>query len=30
MAQSQQKFVVLVHVYGWYKLVMGKAKRQQL
>jgi len=28
MAQSQQRFVVYVHVYGWYKQVTSNPKRQ--
>ena len=28
MAQSQQRFVVYVQVYGWYKQVSGYIKRQ--
>ena len=28
MAQSQQRFVVYVHVYGWYKQVGGHAKKE--
>lgn len=28
MAQSQQRFVVYVHVYGWYKQVVCNPKRR--
>lgn len=29
MAQSQQRFVVYVHVYGWYKQVMVHCKKDR-